>query len=72
MAKSLRVERLVGGALCLGYFFLARKAVCGVSPAKRAMMSLINDRFISKEDLYEALAPSRVYLRSQKVWLHDE
>ena len=25
MAKSLRVEQLVGGALCVGYFFLARK-----------------------------------------------
>ena len=42
------------------------------SPAKRAMMSLINGRVISNVDLYEALAPSRVYLRSQKVWLHDK
>ena len=71
MAKSLRVERLVGGALCVGYFCLARKAVCGVSPAKRAMMSLINDRIIFNVDLYEALAPSRVYVRHLKVWLHD-
>ena len=60
MAKSLRVERLVGGTLCVGYFCLAGKAVCGVSPAKRGMMSLINDRNISKVDFYEAFAPSRV------------
>ena len=60
MAKSLRVEQLVRDALCVGYFCLARKVICGVSPAKRGVMSLINDRNISKVDLYEALAPSRV------------
>ena len=54
------------------YFFLARKVICGVSPAKRAMKSSKDDRIISNVDLYEALAPSRVYLRPQKVWLHNK
>ena len=56
----------------MGYLFLARTVVCGVSPAKRAMMSLINDRMISKVDLDGALAPSRVYLRPRKLWLHNK
>ena len=72
MAKSLRVERLVSGARCVGYFCLARKVICGVSPAKRAMKSSKDDGIISKVDLYEALAPSRVYVRPQKVWLHNK
>ena len=42
------------------------------SPAEKAMMSLINDRFISKVDLYEALAPSRVYMRPQELCLHNK
>ena len=72
MAKSLRVERLVGGALCVGYFCLARKVICGVSPAEKAMISSKDDRIISNVDLYEALTPSRVYFRPQKVCLHDK
>ena len=37
--------------------------VCGVSPAKKAMMPLISNCIISKVDLHEALPPSRVYVR---------
>ena len=72
MAKSLRVEGLVGGALCMGYFCLARKVICGVSPAKRGMMSLINGSNISNVDLYGALVASIVYLRPQRLWLHNK
>ena len=71
MAKSLRVERSVGGALRVRCCDLAKKVVCGVSHAEKAM-SLINDRFISKVDLYEALAPSRVYMRPQKLWSQNK
>ena len=72
MEKLLRVERSVGGALYVRCYYLAKKVVCGASLEEKAMMSLINDRFISKVDLYEALAPSRVYMRPQKLWLQNK
>ena len=50
MEKLLRVEHSVGGALFVGYYFFAKKVVCGVYPAEKAMMSLINDRIIYKVD----------------------
>ena len=53
--KLLRVEHSVGDALCVCRYYLAKKVVCGVSPAEKAMMSLINDRIISKVDLYRLL-----------------
>ena len=72
MAKLLRVEHSVGGALFFGYYFFAKKVVCGVYPSEKAMMSLINDRITSKVDLYKALVTSRVHMRPQKRWSHNK
>ena len=33
MKKLLRVERSVGGVLCVGHYYLSKKRVCGVSLA---------------------------------------
>ena len=72
MEKLLRVKRSVGGALFVGYYFFAKNVVCGVYPAEKAMMSMINDRIISKVDLYKALVTSRVHMRPQKRWSHNK
>ena len=53
-------------------FWLGRWVVCGVSPAEKAMMSSKDDRIISKVGLCEDLAPSRVYMRPQELWLHNK
>ena len=69
MTKLLQLKRSVDDALCVRHYYLKKKVVCGVSPAEKAMMSLINDRIISKVGLYESLVTSRVYMRPQKLWL---
>ena len=48
MAKLLRVEHSVGGALCVCRYYLPKKVVCGVSPAEKAMMPSKDDLVISK------------------------
>ena len=70
MEKLLRVEHSVGDALCVCRYYLAKKVVCGVSPAEKAVVSSKDDRIMSKVGLYEALAPRGVHMRTQKLWLH--
>ena len=62
----------MGDALCVCRYYLAKKVICGVPPAEKAMMSSNDDRIISKVGLYDALARSRVYMRPQKLWLHNK